>query len=262
MHEDHRVSATDTIDTLPRGGPAASWLDRQLETERLEFLDRDDVDDRVKRSVVRALEHICTKFRYNEKFAQLAMQEVADIPRPRILELGAGHGGFSRELLERHPDVEVTVTDIDPASVDDMAAGDLGSHPRAVVRVEDATSINAPDQAYDLVVFAQSFHHLPPRAAAAAIAEATRVAKKFLIVDVLRQSPIVQPLRLPLISAVILLGQGYPTAHDWLISELRAYSPSALQALAAHTETDIATRFSNDRIHQVAVMSRGDLDKV
>jgi hypothetical protein len=37
------------IDRMPRGGPDASWLDRRLQTDRLEFLDRDDVDDRVKR---------------------------------------------------------------------------------------------------------------------------------------------------------------------------------------------------------------------
>ncbi len=137
-----------------------------------------------------------------------------------------------------------------------MVASDLGSHPRAVVRVEDATSINAPDQTYDLVVFAQSFHHLPPRAASATITEATRVGKKFLIIDLLRRTPIAQPLRLPLFAALILLAQGYPTAHDWLISELRAYSPSALLALASHARTDITTHFRRDRIHQVAVMSR------
>ncbi|MFI2229185.1 class I SAM-dependent methyltransferase [Nocardia testacea] len=255
MHE-NRVPAADTIDSLPRGGPTASWLDRQFETERLEFLDRDDVDDRVKRSVVRSLDHISAKLRYNEKFAQLALQQVADIPHPKILELGAGHGGLSRALLEQHPDAELTVTDINAASVDDMVASDLGSQPRAVVRVEDATSINAPDQAYDLVVFAQSFHHLPPRAASATIAEATRVAKKFLVIDLLRRPSIVQPLRLPLFFALIALAQGYPTAHDWLISELRAYSPSALSALASQAGADITTQFSKDRVHQVAVMSR------
>ncbi|MFI9535479.1 class I SAM-dependent methyltransferase [Nocardia fusca] len=257
MHEDFRTRAADSIDSLPRGGPAASWLDRRLETERLEFLDRDDIDERVKRSVVRSLDDISTKLRFHEKFAQLALREVADIPAPRILELGAGHGGLSRELLERHPDVAVTVTDIDATSVADMAASDLGSHSRAVVEVTDSTSIDVPDRAYDLVVFAQSFHHLPPRAAAATIAEATRVAGKFLVIDLLRRAPIVQPLRLPLFSALILLAQGYPTAHDWLISELRAYSPSALSALAAHARPDITMRFSKDRTHQVAVMSRG-----
>jgi hypothetical protein len=37
------------IDRMPRGGPDASWLDRRLQTDRLEYLDHDDVDDRVQR---------------------------------------------------------------------------------------------------------------------------------------------------------------------------------------------------------------------
>ncbi len=32
------------IDRMPRGGPDASCLDRLLETDRLEYLDRDDID--------------------------------------------------------------------------------------------------------------------------------------------------------------------------------------------------------------------------
>jgi len=32
------------IDRKPRGGPDAAWLDRRLRTDRLEYLDRDDVD--------------------------------------------------------------------------------------------------------------------------------------------------------------------------------------------------------------------------
>lgn len=39
------VSEILDIDNMPRGGPDASWLDRRLRTDRLEYLDRDDVDD-------------------------------------------------------------------------------------------------------------------------------------------------------------------------------------------------------------------------
>ena len=44
------------IDRMPRGGPDASCIDRLLQTDRLEYLDRDDVDEEKKRSVIRALE--------------------------------------------------------------------------------------------------------------------------------------------------------------------------------------------------------------
>jgi len=40
------------IDRMPGGGPDASRVDRRLQADRLEYLDRDDVDDRVKRQVV------------------------------------------------------------------------------------------------------------------------------------------------------------------------------------------------------------------
>jgi hypothetical protein len=50
------------------------------------------------------------------------------------------------------PTAQVTVTDIAPTSVADIAAGDLGSHSRATVREMDATAINA--RYYDLAVFA------------------------------------------------------------------------------------------------------------
>ena len=93
---------------------------------------------------------------------------------PKILELGAGHGAVSRLLLENHPKAEVTVTDVDPVSVARMAAGDLGEHPRATVRKMDATAIDAPDGAYDLALFALSFHHLPPEQASRVLAEGTR----------------------------------------------------------------------------------------
>jgi hypothetical protein len=53
-----------------------------------------------------------------------------------------------------------------------IAAGDLGSHPRATVCEMDATAIDAPDGYYDLAVFAQSLHHLPPRPAARVFAKA------------------------------------------------------------------------------------------
>src|ERR1700757_2367471 len=167
------------IEAMPRGGPDASWLDRRLETRCREYLDRDEVDDRIKRSVVRSLEWTGEVFKNHERFAHIALEEIADVPDPKILELGAGHGGLSRKLLEQHPTTRVTVNDIDPASVLNIAAGELGSHPRATVHLADATEIDAPDRYFDLAIMALTFHHLRPPQAAQAIAEATRVAGTF-----------------------------------------------------------------------------------
>ncbi len=130
----------------------------------------------VKRSVIRALEWTGEFFGNTEKFARIVLDEVADVPDPKILELGSGHGGLSRKLLEWHPTAELTVTDVEPASVAAIAAGDLGEHPRATVREMDATAIDAADGHFDLAVFAFSFHHLPPSLASRVFAEGTRVA--------------------------------------------------------------------------------------
>lgn len=223
------------INSMPRAGPDASWLGRRLQTDRLEYLDRDDVDD-LKRRVVRSLDRIGRIFGTHKKFARIALDEVADVPDPKILELGSGHGALSRALLEMHLTAHVTVTDIEPTSVAAIGAGDLGRHPRAAVREMDATAIDAPDGYYDLAVFVLSFHHLPPPLAARVFAEGTRAADKLLIIDLPRPPALLHILglawNLPFTPVV-------PVLHDGFISSLRAYSPSALRALARYADPAI-----------------------
>ncbi|MDT5000932.1 MAG: hypothetical protein QOK12_3037, partial [Mycobacterium sp.] len=134
----HMSTHVADIDRMPRGGPDASCLDRILQTDRLEYLDRDSGGDpheeARKRSVVRALELTGQWFGNHEKFAHIALEEVADVPDPKILELGAGHGGLSAKLLEMHPTAHLTVTDVEPDSVAAIASGELGTDPRVLVR--------------------------------------------------------------------------------------------------------------------------------
>lgn len=229
------------IDEMPRGGPDASCLDRLLWTDRSEYLDRSDVDPGVRRSVVDALNWTGRVFGSHEQFAAIALEEIADVPDPRILELGAGHGALATKLLEFHPSAHVTVTDVADDAVAVMAAGPLGEHPRAMVRVVDATSIDTPDRQFALAVFALSFHHLPPAAAAAVLAEGTRVADKLLIIDLPRPPAPVHVLRL---ATMLPLAPFIPFVHDGVISSLRSYSPSALRALADHAGVDIELRNS------------------
>jgi len=221
---------------MPRGGPKASCLDRLLETDRLEYLDREDVDERTKRSVVDALRWTGEFFGNHERFAAIALEEIAEVPDPLVLELGAGHGGLSRKLLDAHPTAHVTVTDVDETSVAEIAAGELGSHPRAQVRVMDATAIDAADRSYDLAVFALSFHHLSPALAARAISEGTRVADRLLVIDLPRPPA---PLHLARLATMLPLAPFVPFLHDGVISSLRTYSPAALRALAAHADPAI-----------------------
>lgn len=222
------------IESMPRGGFDASWLDRRLQTDRPEYLDRDD--EQMKRRVVRSLEVAGRLFDLHRRFARIALDEVADVADPAILELGSGHGGLSAALLKLHPTAQVTITDVEPRSVAAIAASALGRHPRAVVRTMDATAIDAPDQAFDLAVFALSFHHLPPALAAQVFVEGTRVARKLLIIDLARPPA---PLHLVRLATMAPLAPLLPFAHDGLISSLRTYSPSALRSLARHADPAI-----------------------
>jgi ubiquinone/menaquinone biosynthesis C-methylase UbiE len=242
------------ISGMPRGGFDASCLDRLLETDRLEYLDRDDVADSVKREVIGALDWVGRLFNNHRQFAQLALDLVADVPDPRILELGAGHGAVSRTLLEDHPTAEVTVTDIDPQSVAAIAAGDLGSHPRAVVREMDVTAIDAPDGSFALALSALSFHHLPPEQASRVFAEGTRVADTLLIIDLPRPPA---PLHLLRLATMAPFAPFVPFVHDGVISSLRTYSPSALRELAKHADPRITVELRGGLMSpQVVVASR------
>ncbi len=241
------------IATMPRGGFDSSWLDRRLQTDRPEYLDRDDVDDRIKRQVISSLDLMGRVLRDYDHLAARALELVADIRDPKILELGAGHGGLSRKLLEAHPTAQVTVTDVDPISVSNMASGDLGGHPRVVVRHMDATDIDAPDHSFDLALFALAFHHLPPVLAARVLAEGTRAANKLLIFDLRRPSA---PLHLIRLATFFPFALVLPFAHDGLISSLRAYSPSGFRALAAHADPTITVEFSRLGRNQVVLAQR------
>jgi SAM-dependent methyltransferase len=232
---------------MPRGGPEASWLDRRFQTDELEYLDRADAPDEVKQRVITMLDRLGGFFKLHEKDARTALGVLEDTPNPRILELGAGHGKLSAKILEMHPTATVTVSDLDPTSVANIAAGALGADPRVRTQVVDATAINAPDDSYDLVVFAQAFHHLPPAVAYRAIAEGTRVAKRFLVIDLGRRTPfgfmLFAGLR-PLLQLIALPSASLrPLLHDGYISALRAYSPSALQALGRAADSAMRIEF-------------------
>jgi ubiquinone/menaquinone biosynthesis C-methylase UbiE len=179
----------------------------------------------------------------HERNARIALGVVADIPNPRILELGAGHGKLSAEILELHPTATVTISDLDPTSVGNIAAGELGDHRRVCTQVVDANAIDADDGSYDLVVFAQAFHHLPPATASRAIAEATRVGKRFLVIDLKRQSPPLLVLTLLAMAPLAVVPRLKPLLHDGFISGLRAYSRSAFVALAKAADPQMRIKF-------------------
>jgi hypothetical protein len=88
------------IDAMPRGGPDASWLDRRLETDRPEYIDRDDVE-RKKRAAIRSLDRVGRLFGLHRTITRIVLEEVGDVPDPKILELGSGHGGLAENASQR-----------------------------------------------------------------------------------------------------------------------------------------------------------------
>ena len=163
---------------MPRGGPDASCVDRLLQTDRLEYLDRDDVDDKhqaqrdpragVDGRILRQHREVrAHRARRGGRRARPQDPRARLGPR-RAVSQAARMASHRRGHRHRHRG----------ASVQAIAAGDLGEHPRATVREMDATAIDAPDGHFDLAVFAFSFHHLPPSLASRVFAEGTRVATK------------------------------------------------------------------------------------
>jgi ubiquinone/menaquinone biosynthesis C-methylase UbiE len=244
------TSATSEVvdlENMPRGGPAAGWLDRRLQTDRLEYLDRDDVPEEVKQTVISALQRMGERSGTHERQARFTVDLLGDIVAPKILELGAGHGELSAHILAIHPTAQVTITDINPTSVENIASGPLAANPRVTTQVVDATQIDAADDSFDLVVFSTAFHHLPPAAACRAITEATRVGKQFVVIDGMRRSAPVMLLllvaALPLVGALALSPKRRPVVHDGLISMLRMYSKSAFAALGRAADPRLGVRF-------------------
>ncbi|QZH59720.1 class I SAM-dependent methyltransferase [Mycolicibacterium farcinogenes] len=235
---------------MPRGGPHASWLDRRLETTVPEYTDRADVSENTKRKVIEALDRYGRFYRQHQAHAHTALASVSDIPAPRILELGAGHGTLSANIVKRHPTATMTVSDVDPASVARIAASPLGSHPRVRAHRIDATAIAADDDSYDLAVMSLGFHHLPPATAATAIAEATRVAGRFLVIDIKRPAPLMHLLQMVSVPAFLLglaavtgPSRAVPAIHDWMISSMRSYGRDGFVALGEAADPYMDVQF-------------------
>jgi SAM-dependent methyltransferase len=234
-----RSSVVASIEEMPRAGFGASWLDRKLTTGRPEYIDLADGGQK-KQIVLQTMAQMGRVFQYNNKNAVAACEVLTGVRSPRVLELGAAHGGLSQRLLEFRPDASITVTDIDPDFVAHMNTSELGADDRVTVRMEDARQIQAGDQEFDLAVFALSFHHLLPADAAAVLYEGTRVARRFLIVDLVR-API--PLMVAVLPALALGGVFSAAIHDGWVSILRAYSRDAIRQLANAANARIELSF-------------------
>ena len=96
-------------------------------------------------------------------------QRAAALKPARLLEVAAGTGAATKELLEALPDAAVTATDLNPAMVERGSS----QAPRASWQQADALDLPFPDAEFDLVVCQFGVMFFPDKPAA--FREARRV---------------------------------------------------------------------------------------
>jgi len=91
-----------------------------------------------------------------------------------VLELGAGSGAMAEGVMRTHPQLALTVTDLDPAMVR-AARERLSDVAGVAVRQADVTALPFDDESYDVVTSYLMLHHVI--AWQAALGEAARVLR-------------------------------------------------------------------------------------
>ena len=77
-----------------------------------------------------------------------------------VLEIGAGSGANSQALIARCPDIELVVTDVDPAMAAAASKRLAGLDRHVRVEVADVTDLPLEDSSLDAVVSLLMLHHV------------------------------------------------------------------------------------------------------
>jgi ubiquinone/menaquinone biosynthesis C-methylase UbiE len=80
-------------------------------------------------------------------------------PRGHLLELGSGSGAMAEGTAQAHPDLRLTVTDLDPAMVA-ACRRRLAAHPQVTVAEADVTDLPFEDGSFDVVASYLMLHHV------------------------------------------------------------------------------------------------------
>ena len=99
-----------------------------------------------------------------------------------LVDLGSGRGTFLWPLIEALPDLPVLAIDRRPEAVACIGAVGRGGVTQLRAGVMDATQLALCDDAADVVTMLEVLEHIPD--APGAMAEAIRVARRFVVVTV------------------------------------------------------------------------------
>jgi 2-polyprenyl-3-methyl-5-hydroxy-6-metoxy-1,4-benzoquinol methylase len=216
----------------------AEALDRTLRTDAVEYLDRPDVSEKKKLSIVRGVHVMNTVSLSYRRFLTFLRPEIEAITkrtgRPaRILELASGAGGFALALAslakKRGLEVEVTGSDIVPLYVTTATKAATARGIPATFRLIDALDMSAIDTgAYDIVFIAQSTHHFSPGQIARMIRESRRVATtSFVSIDGWRSLHMVA-----IVAGTSILSMQPALIHDAVVTARKFYSEPELRLFA------------------------------
>ena len=211
------------------------YLDTAMYRDGEEMMDNPSLGFALRTHILNVLDrfnHHVGNYRIWADAAAPCIEATARTRRVRILEIAAGHGGFSIYLKTRFGSrVQVTASDI---AEEYLAIGREQIQTTEVdvaFAVHDATHLSRVDSGdADLVVCTQSLHHFEPGMISRMLASAARVARvAVLFVDGERDpGPL---LIMPVLMA--LYGRSWPVVHDTLVSVRRMYVAEEL-ALIAH----------------------------
>jgi 2-polyprenyl-3-methyl-5-hydroxy-6-metoxy-1,4-benzoquinol methylase len=215
-------------------------LDAATHTDRLEYLDRDDIPQRVRHRLVRGLHRFNRVLMSYRRFLVVLQPVIEAVSlreqRPaRVLELGSGSGAFALALARlatrRRLPVEITGSDVVDRYIDaaNLEAGRRGLPVRfRQINAFDMAQAVTPGD-FDVVFIAQSTHHFSPGQVAQMLAQARGIyAHRFVSIDGQRNwwSMAFAPV------AGALVTRDRRLVHDASISTRRFYADGELRVLA------------------------------